>query len=187
MTSSGPSKAKAAVPNLAPYLSEYKRLKHELSLFMGTVSNWFSTHPELALCRPPAIHSVKSRLKDEKHLEEKIKRKYVTQGVVQFSPTDLGSVVTDLSGVRVIHLHQKQLATIHKLLTAKVESDWHLVETKAFTWDPESATYFRSLGLTPEVRDTFYTSVHYTVRPRHDSPLICEIQVRTLFEEIWGK
>jgi ppGpp synthetase/RelA/SpoT-type nucleotidyltranferase len=87
-----------------------------------------------------------------------------------------------------MHLHQKQFGIIKELLDAKIKSgDWHLVETKAFTWDPESAAYFRSLGLEPELRDTFYTSVHYTVRPNALSKLVCEIQIRTLFEEIWGE
>lgn len=43
------------------------------------------------------------------------------------------------------------------------------------------------MGLEVHVKDSFYTSVHYLVRPRPDSPHCCEIQVRTLFEEIWGE
>jgi ppGpp synthetase/RelA/SpoT-type nucleotidyltranferase len=30
-------------------------------------------------------------------------------------------------------------------------------------------------------KESYYTSIRYLVKPRHD-----EIQVRTLFEEIWG-
>jgi ppGpp synthetase/RelA/SpoT-type nucleotidyltranferase len=138
--------------------------------------------------RPPLIHSVKSRLKAEDHLREKIRRKYVAEGAITFPPEDLGIRVTDLSGVRVMHLHQTQFTKIRELLSAKIASgDWYSVETKAFTWDPESAAYFRALGLEPEVRDTFYTSVHYTIRPNETSKLVCEIQIRTLFEEIWGE
>lgn len=36
-------------------------------------------------------------------------------------------------------------------------------------------------------RDTSYTSVHYLLKPRPDSHVCCELQVRTLFEEIWGE
>jgi ppGpp synthetase/RelA/SpoT-type nucleotidyltranferase len=163
-------------------------MKHELSLFMNTVANWFSMHPDMSCDRRPIIHSVKSRLKSEEHLREKIKRKYLIENTVSFPPDKLGEHVTDLAGVRVMHLHQKQFATIKKFLEAKIESgDWYQAEAKAFTWDPESADFFRSLGLVPELRDTFYTSVHYTVRPNSSSKLVCEIQIRTLFEEIWGE
>ena len=58
---------------------------------------------------------------------------------------------------------------------------------KAYTWDPEAQGFFASMGLEVQVKDSFYTSVHYLVRPRADSPHCCEIQVRTLFEEIWGE
>jgi len=37
------------------------------------------------------------------------------------------------------------------------------------------------------VRVSYYTSVHYLVKPKEESNIICEIQVETLFEEIWGE
>jgi putative GTP pyrophosphokinase len=87
-----------------------------------------------------------------------------------------------------MHLNQKQFTRIYELFKKKIDTgDWFLAETKAFTWDPESAQYFRSFGFVPELRDTFYTSVHFVVRPSPNSPLVCEIQIRTLFEEIWGE
>ncbi len=43
------------------------------------------------------------------------------------------------------------------------------------------------VGINVEVKESFYTSIHYVVRPRADSEVACEIQVRTLFEEIWGE
>ena len=72
---------------------------------------------------------------------------------------------------------------------AKVTAgDWYLVEQPiAYTWDPEYEKFFVDLGCRCERKDSFYTSVHFVVRPRQDSPLSCEIQVRTLFEEIWGE
>lgn len=59
---------------------------------------------------------------------------------------------------------------------------------RVLSWiDPEYEKFFHDLGCRCERRDSFYTSVHFVVRPRQDSPLSCEIQVRTLFEEIWGE
>ena len=182
------SATRAKPPDLRAYIAKFRELEHELGIFMGTVDTWFSRHPELMAGRPPLIHSVKSRLKSVDHLREKIRLKYVQNEKVIFPPDRLSETVTDLSGVRVMHLHQKQFSRIYALFKKKIETgDWFLAETKAFTWDPESAQYFRSLGLEPELRDTFYTSVHFVVRPSPNSPLVCEIQVRTLFEEIWGE
>jgi ppGpp synthetase/RelA/SpoT-type nucleotidyltranferase len=66
--------------------------------------------------------------------------------------------------------------------------DWVLAEKpKAYTWDPESRDFFSGLELEVLVKESFYTSVHYVVKPRVDSDLSCEIQVRTLFEEVWGE
>lgn len=108
------------------YINEFRMLKHELNLFMNSVSTWFSTHPEMALCNPPIIHSVKARLKSEDHLKEKLKRKYAKTGLIEFAPAQLSKVVTDLAGVRVMHIHQKQCESIHKLLMEK-DRGWRLV------------------------------------------------------------
>ena len=182
------SKSSAASPDLRQYVAQFRDLSHELAIFMGTVEKWFSTHPEMINGRPPLIHSVKSRLKNVDHLREKLRRKYTKDGQVGFSPAELSLRVTDLCGVRVMHLHQRQFSKIYDLFKAKIDTgDWHLAETKAFTWDPESKKYFESLGLAPELRETFYTSVHFIIRPNANSLLVCEIQIRTLFEEIWGE
>ena len=37
------------------------------------------------------------------------------------------------------------------------------------------------------MKESLYTSVHYVIKPREDSPVSCEIQVRTLLEEVWGE
>lgn len=63
-----------------------------------------------------------------------------------------------------------------------------LVEApKAYTWDPEAQGFFEGLGLEVLKKESFYTSVHYLVKQYEDSEICCEIQVRTLFEEIWGE
>ena len=90
-----------------------------------------------------------------------------------------------------MHLYQDQFPKIHKHILKYIdEGDWTFVEPpKAITWDPESKEMYDKLGITNEVRETFYTSVHYVVKPNNNNsnPICCEIQVRTLFEEIWGE
>jgi putative GTP pyrophosphokinase len=169
-------------------LTAYEERRHELSIFMKGVEGWFASHPKLTGSSTPTVHSVKSRLKDPVHLKEKIVRKQA--GGDQITAENLFTRITDLAGVRVLHLYQEQSRAIHAAILDKVDGqrDWVFNEPpKAYTWDPEAQGFFASMGLTVEVKDSFYTSVHYLVRPRPDSSHCCEIQVRTLFEEIWGE
>jgi putative GTP pyrophosphokinase len=163
-------------------------MRHEFAIFMKAIAKWFDEHPELRTSTPPIVHSVKARLKDRDHLREKIERKWHDGDPI--SAENVFTRVTDLAGVRVLHLHQKQFLPIHEKILRKVDvqRDWVLTEPpRAYTWDPESDAFFRAAGLQCDLKDSFYTSVHYTIRPRPDSPLCCEVQVRTLFEEIWGE
>ena len=169
-------------------LRAVSQMRHELDIFMRGVAKWFKEHPDLRGAVPPAVHSVRARLKDLDHLRAKIKRK--RNGETPINSQNVFERITDLAGVRVLHLYQNQFALIHSCIQRKVltQRDWVLAEPpKAYTWDPESSAFFGSLGLKCDVKDSFYTSVHYLIRPRADSPLCCEVQVRTLFEEIWGE
>ena len=169
-------------------LAAFDERTHELSIFMRGIEGWFASHPKLSSGPTPAVHSVKSRLKDRGHLKDKIVRKQDAADPI--NADNLFIRLTDLAGVRVLHLYQEQAQAIHVAILDKVENknDWVLNEQpKAYTWDPEAQGFFAQMGLDVRVKDSFYTSVHYLVRPRADSPLCCEIQVRTLFEEIWGE
>ena len=174
--------------NVEQALAAFDARVHELAIFMQGIERWFATHPQLTKASAPSVHSVKARLKDRDHLAAKIVRKHGDAEPID--ATNLFKRVTDLAGVRVLHLYQEQARAIHEQILDKVHSkgDWVLDEPpKAYTWDPEAKDFFAGLGLGVAVKDSFYTSVHYLVRPRVDSPLCCEVQVRTLFEEIWGE
>lgn len=169
-------------------LNAFDEMNHELNMFMTSVRNWFETHPALTIGNTPLVHSVKSRLKNREHLRQKILKKSSANNIIDGN--SLGGKITDLAGVRVLHLHQEQLRPIHGEILRKIQlrGDWVLHESpRAYTWDPERRDFYEGIGFEVHVKPSSYTSVHYTVRPRHDSPLCCEIQVRTLFEEIWGE
>lgn len=156
-------------------------------LFMENVARFFEIHPDLSNRTPPVIHSVKMRIKDESHLREKVER--MRDGPTPVTKENVFKTVTDIAGVRVLHLYQKQLANIHSAINRQVEAgEWVFDENpKAYSWDPDASEFFRSLGLGVEIKESHYTSVHYLVRPRSDAPVCCEIQVRTLLEEVWGE
>lgn len=169
-------------------LDAFDELHHELGIFMDSVATWFQRNPRLSKGPFPLVHSVKTRIKDRTHLREKIERKSSAERRIDAST--LSKEVTDLTGVRVLHIHQDQMALIHAEIMNKVNvrNDWHLHEQpRAYTWDQESSEFFRALELNVVLKPSSYTSVHYVVRPKPDSNICCEIQVRTLFEEVWGE
>ncbi len=167
-------------------IEEVQSKLHNINLFRENTARFFETHP--GLTQPlQIVHSVKSRMKDLVHLREKIQRKSSPEDPI--TPENIFDRITDIAGVRVLHLCQSQFTLIHSAIEQNLDSqDWILYEQpKAFTWDPESQNFFADHGLSVEVRESLYTSIHYVIKPREDSPVSCEIQVRTLFEEIWGE
>lgn len=155
--------------------------------FLNAVVDCFKLEPTLNTYGKPIIHSVKQRIKDENHLREKLIRKHNPDDPV--TEHNIFEKVTDLAGVRVLHLYQDQLTAIHQFIMEQVNSgDWTLYEAPvAYSWDPESQKFFESLELNVKIKESYYTSIHYVVMPANDTRIKCEIQVRTLFEEVWGE
>ena len=168
-------------------LAEVERGFHRSRLFTDGVRQFFESHPDLRSGPLPVIHSTKSRMKSPASLADKIARK--NSGGAGITPENVFNRITDLGGVRVLHLHLRQFEPIHEAISKQVaDGEWVLDEQPAaYTWDPEARSFFETFGLCVEQKESFYTSVHYLVRPREAAPWCCEIQVRTLFEEIWGE
>lgn len=171
---------------LQAVVAAYLARQSEINLFRKQVVDFFETSVDFTTTPLRAIHSVKSRLKDPLHLEDKIRRKLATEKI---TPENLFKKINDLAGVRVLHLHTNQFSEIHAaIINHLAKNYWSIAEKPiAYSWDPETTAYFKSLGLKAQTRDTYYTSVHYVVKPHAKSDISCEIQVRTLFEEIWGE
>lgn len=174
--------------NIDDLIKLYKEHLYEYDRFLDTVRSYFQHEPSLNEMPLPIIHSLKWRLKDPEHLRDKLQRK-LEKGE-DINEHNLFEKITDFAGIRVLHLYQNQFISIHKSIIKFVENgDWKFVEPPvANTWDPESEKYFQDMGLKCNRRDTYYTSIHYLVKPNNDrNHVCCEIQVRTLFEEIWGE
>lgn len=173
---------------LARILDEFRSKKHLLGLFLESVSADFLTNPELNTGVPTVIHSIRKRIKDEGHLKAKILRK--RQGGRVINEKNLFTEITDFAGIRILHLHQSQFTHIHKFIMQQIKSKvWRLVESPvAYTWDPESVDFFNKYKISTTLKPSYYTSVHYLIAPANKQDgVCCEIQVRTLFEEIWGE
>lgn len=168
-------------------VSQYKNQKHIFQRFLNGVVDSFILEPRLNEYSKPVIHSIKRRLKDESHLEKKMLRKWDSEDPI--TSENIFEKITDLAGVRILHLYQDQLPVIHEFIMEMVKKgDWVLHEDPvAYSWDPESQRFFEFLGLKVDIKESYYTSIHYVVKPGNDGRIKCEIQVRTLFEEVWGE
>ncbi len=168
-------------------IQAYADKQFEYEQFLAGVLVFFQKHPQLNSKPLPIIHSIKSRFKDIDHLEDKLNRK-LEKGII-ITKENIFTEITDFIGVRILHLYQDQFPEINLAIQAKVDSgDWMFVEQPtAYTWDPESDKFYQDNGIKTEIRDTYYTSIHYLIKPNNQNTICCEIQVRTLFEEIWGE
>jgi putative GTP pyrophosphokinase len=168
-------------------IQAYIKDKHLFEKFMNGVVDSFRLEPSLNSYGKPIIYTIKNRLKDVDHLRDKISRKWNEDDPI--SEENIFNRVTDLAGVRVLHLYQDQFSELHDHIQKQIKADdWILRENPvAYSWDPESSEYFKKFGLEPKIRDSYYTSIHYVVKPKKESNICCEIQIRTLFEEIWGE
>lgn len=135
------------------------------------------------------VHSVRWRIKDPDHLVAKIIRKksersekYENIGVDNYH-----TIITDLIGVRVLHLFKHEYEGIDLAIRAK----WNLHETPPIH-------YIRTGDTTPQnfKKELFdekphpagYRSIHYVLKTQPTiRECLVEVQVRTIFEEGWSE
>lgn len=171
-------------------LDHYKKNRKAFSGFMNNVIDFFKIDNETLFTSRDrfAVHSVKYREKDLDHLKAKLMRKS-DGNEPDIDVQNLFTRITDFCGVRVLHLRLTDFKTIHAAIDQHINNlHWRYAECpKAYTWDPEYKNFFEGFGVATELKESFYTSVHYVVKPNDESFVTCEIQVRSLFEEIWGE
>lgn len=177
------------------YLDILQENKEEYNFLKETIVSFLSGE-SLRDC----IHSVRHRLKDSQHFLEKIKRKNkeiseknlalpAINQIELITKDNVLEKITDIAGVRVLHLHPAQFSKIHNSINAKISNGEFVFHEnpKAYTWDKEYKEFFLSLGIETQIKDSYYTSVHYILKRNNHSIAKCEIQVRTLLEEVWGE
>ncbi|WP_066873823.1 RelA/SpoT domain-containing protein [Clostridium mediterraneense] len=135
------------------------------------------------------VHSVKSRIKDNYGLIEKIIRKTKDRREkygqnFEFTVDNYKNEINDLIGIRVIHIFKDQWEEIHKF----IKKTWKVIEITANVRDGDNTKRFEELDIEVRSRQSGYRSVHYLVEfyPTNQR-VIAEIQVRTIFEEGYGE
>jgi ppGpp synthetase/RelA/SpoT-type nucleotidyltranferase len=138
------------------------------------------------------VHSIKYRLKDPEHLRDKLFRKTRVAKLegtkLDITKDTLFARINDLVGFRVLHLYTEQIRDIDgSLKSIFMDGSYKVLEGPiAKTWDDESRAFFQTIGIATE-ESHLYTSVHYVIETASKTPYTCEIQVRTLMEEVWGE
>jgi len=174
---------------IASIVDRYKSEGHELAKILADGLAGLCFHSSLS----PIIHSVRSRVKDPDHLRDKLERKMLTAKAEgkQFAitPDNLFEKVTDLAGIRILHLHTTQFPKINEVLLRLLDlEEYKILEGPiARVWDDEYGDFFQGCGIQTQVNKRLYTSVHYIVGSGERNLRTGEIQVRTLAEELWGE
>lgn len=126
------------------------------------------------------VHSLKYRVKHPEHLIEKIIRKRYDGANIDTN--NYRTEVTDLVGVRALHLFKNDWHPIHKFIT----TTWDLHEKPVANirkGDSERVVEsFKSNDCKINEHEFGYRSVHYLIESKPEKDLIIsELQVRTLF------
>ena len=168
--------------------------------FFESKKEWFETHAtalrehlagnaELS----PFIHFIKHRVKTSESLRMKLQKKACEKKSAGQKPDiDQGNLfteITDLAGVRILHLHTEQMQKMHAIIRSIFDEQQYILlkSPEAKCWDVEYEDIFKSFGIETTTTKTMYTSVHYIVKARKEIDIAVELQVRTLMEEVWGE
>lgn len=176
--------AKLDWETLVSIYNEHKKQIYILETAANTIAEILRAHSD--------VHTVRSRVKHPSNLVEKIIRKTIKKqkedAEYQVSLEDYTVEITDLIGIRVLHLYKDQAFSIDK----KIREIWELYE-KATINHREGDISKEFIEENKEFFDfnkheAGYRSWHYLIETkitRHN--VIAEIQVRTIFEEGWSE
>ena len=132
-----------------------------------------------------SIHSTKYRIKNPEHLIVKIIKKKLQDPDRNICFENYKQEITDLIGVRVLHLFKDEWEKVHEYIT----NNWELQEpfTANIRQGDKAGKFEEKYGLI-KVHPAGYRSVHYLISFQvQKKAVIAEIQVRTIFEEAWSE
>jgi putative GTP pyrophosphokinase len=147
-----------------------------------------ATYISQRLTSVPAVHSLRVRIKDSEHLVEKIIRKKLERPGLIVELDSYEEWVTDLIGIRILHLFKNDWRTIHEFVTRT----WELQETPIAyvrAGDPEGVIKdLNDAKFKVEYHPFGYRSIHYLIKSQPSKCMqLVELQVRTIFEEGWSE
>ncbi|ELX4199999.1 hypothetical protein ACCH70_004423 [Vibrio vulnificus] len=140
--------------------------------------------------RCPKVHSVRWRVKEPEHLMEKIVRK-TTKGTETYNEEYLGisesnyhEIVTDLVGIRALHLFKDDCFEIDEYLRGV----WHSKEDPVYYVRVGDESKIEGELFSVKTHPAGYRSLHYVFESQPmNQKVYTEVQVRTIFEEGWSE
>ncbi len=134
------------------------------------------------------VHSINYRIKDNEHLLEKIIRKSVADPGRSIHLENYQQEISDLIGVRVLHLFKEDWSGVHDFIS----KSWEFAEQPvAYVRKGDSrriVDFYQENNCRIEEHPHGYRSVHYLIQSGSGKRCFTvELQVRTLFEEAWGE
>ena len=170
-------------------IEEYRSSRDLVERFQTQLFGLMANAGELS----ELVHSFRARVKTEASLRDKLNRKCLEAKkdgrLFHITPQNLLTEINDLAGLRILHLYPRQIREIdQRIRTLLAEEKLDLREAPfARTWDDEYREFFKECGFDVHSSPSLYTSVHYVVESGSRRTTTCEIQVRTLMEEVWGE
>lgn len=151
------------------------------------------------------IHSLRFRVKNEKHLIEKIIRNNI-DGKAKYQDITIDNYykkITDLIGIRILLLYKEDWIGFHNYITNSFEDNpkkyINITKKNCNYYDNMEARHFAECPIAflrfgdkfiyngyikTEYTYKDYRSIHYILKYKNQ---YCEVQVRTLAEEIYGE
>ncbi|MCQ6333876.1 MULTISPECIES: RelA/SpoT domain-containing protein [Bacillus cereus group] len=175
----------------------WDRLEEIYDNYVSQISSLTATANTIAeiLRSNEEVHSVRTRIKDPEHLIEKIirktKKKLVNEPTYEINIENYTHEITDLIGIRVLHLYKDQAYQIDEV----IRQTWDLHETPIIYYRKGDSQVSISNNEERPVHDFQqkehefgYRSWHYLIKVRPTRiEYISEVQVRTIFEEGWSE
>lgn len=157
--------------------TDYCNLQVELEPILNMVADVLRKHEK--------VHSIKQRLKNPEHLIEKIIRKKIKHPERDITIENYKEEITDLLGIRVIHLFKEDWESIHQYIVDR----WELKEpATANVRRGDDETTFKKNSCEIKQHPYGYRSVHYLIQVKpFRQEFTVELQVRTIFEEGWSE
>jgi putative GTP pyrophosphokinase len=158
------------------YVSLRNRLEPIASLFVES------------LRKVPEVHSLKARTKDPEHLIEKVIRKRIANKGRKIDVKSYRREITDLVGVRALHLFKDDWLVIHNAITSMFNLRGNPIANIRKGDSNAMIDAFKKKRWRLIEHQFGYRSIHYLAisQPGKDQFTV-EIQVRTIFEEGWSE
>jgi len=165
-------------------LAIYRDNYESLSEFCDEVKRRIVGDDRLLHAKPSPVSIVKSRMKDEESLVNK-----VVNSQRRVDSENFLHEISDLAGLRIVVLNKSSMFLVKEVIEGLVRNNFmtHRESPKAYMHDQKLKEEFESRGFQVATKRSYYTSAHFLLQQQSNNAICCELQVRSVFDEVWGE